>query len=194
MGTSDTAFAQLVEVAEELFNADAFHHHGRLQAFLDVSRVAQNVHFWVQKSVIDHVHRLCVLFKEGTDLFGSHANLFEPSCLRFLRLIGWEHILGTIHILAEQEVVDFLCVAAVTVIANDEVKHFVAGRHNVEGLQDSEELLRRDVQLLRPVEVHETGLEQNAVRHDVLVQGRHHLNHLVFLLICEDLFEFLSST
>ena len=99
----------------------------------------------LSETVVDHIDSVGALSEEGAHLLGSHANLLVVWAGWLLGLVGGEHILWSINILAEVEVVDFLGVATVAVTASDQVKHGVAGRHDIQVLHDTEELLGSDV-------------------------------------------------
>ena len=97
------------------------------------------------ETVVDHINGFGSLTEEGADLLGANTSfewLFGSS---LLCLVSGEHVFWSINILAEVEVVDFLGVATVAVTASDQVKHGVAGRHDIQVLHDTEELLGSDV-------------------------------------------------
>ena len=200
MRAGDTALAEFVKITEKFFNADAFHDNGGLETLLNFAGVVRDDDMRLHEAVVDHINVPSLLLEEGGDLLWAHTDLLKLLRLRALGLVGGEHVLRTVHILAEVEVVDLLGVTAVAVAAGNEIKHFLAGRHNIERLHDAEELLCSDV-LLRAadttdagaVEVHEAGFEEDAVGDDVPVELRHHLNHLLLLLVREHLFEFSAS-
>lgn len=199
MRAGHTALAKLVEITEKFLNTDTFHHNGGLKSILNIARVIRDDHMVLHEAVIDDIEVLSRLLEEGRYLLRAHSNLFELFGLRALGLVSWEHVLRTVHIFAEVEIVDLLGVTTVAVAAGDEIKHFLARRHNVKSFHDTEELLGSDVLLgtadatdTGAVEVHEAGLEEDAVGDNVPVQLSHHLDHLFFLLICEDLFEFYT--
>ena len=145
----------------------------------------------LHESVLSHVNSLSGLPEEGADLLGADTKLDSLVSLGALGHVHGEHVFRSINVLAEVVVVDLLGVSAVTVTANDQVKHIVAGRHDVKVFHHAQELLGSDVLALRAVKVCETGLQKDTVRHNMLVKGRHHLIHLLFLLFVEDLFEFV---
>ena len=144
----------------------------------------------LSEPVVDNVDDFCVFSEKGADLLGADANFAVGLSLGSLSHVLGEHVLGPVNILAEVEVVDFLGVATVTVTASNQIEQLVTGRHYVEVFHDSEELLGSDVLTLGTVEVLEAGLEQDTVGHDMCVEGSHHLEHALFLLFAEDLFEF----
>jgi len=185
LGAGHAALPQLVKVAEELFNTDALHDYDGLQAVLNVARVVRDVDVVLHEAIVDDINALSGLLEEGGDLLGADANLLELLWHGALGLVLGEHVFGAVNILAEVVVIDFFGIATVAVTASDEVEQVLAGRHNVQSLAHAKELLRGDVLRLGAIEVHEAGLKQDAVRHDVSVQVRHHLDHLVFLFVCE---------
>ena len=141
----------------------------------------------------NHINLASVSLEEGRDLFGSHADLLNVADFSSLGLVGWEHVLGAVDIAAEVEVVDLLGVSAIAVTANDQVEKSVRRGHDVQTFHHSQELLRCNVLRLRAIKVLEPWLEKNTVGTDVFVESRHHFNHLIFVGICENLFEFTAS-
>ena len=99
----------------------------------------------LSETVVDHIDCFSRIPEECADLLGSHTDLLVVGAARLLGLIGREHVLRSVHVLAEVEIVDLLRVAAVAVTANDEVEHGVAWWHDVQVFHDAEELLRSDV-------------------------------------------------
>lgn len=147
----------------------------------------------LSKAVVDDIDVSCVALEESGLLLRSDANLLGVVYFTTLSDIGREHILGTVNVTAEMEVVHLLSISTIAVTANDQVKHSVAGRHDVQVFHDSKELLGSDVLRLGPIKVLEAGLEEDAVGNHMLVESSHHLKHRFFLLIREDLFEFTIS-
>lgn len=114
---------------------------------------------------------------------GSNA---KADCLLSLWLLGcvlWEHVFGAVNVFDEFEVVDLVVVAAVAVLANDEVVDLGVGGHEVEGFEHAQELALRNVQLLGTVEVLEAVLKQDSVRNNLLIEPLHYLQHLHSLFI-----------
>lgn len=118
---------------------------------------------WLHKSVLCHINSLSRLLEEGADLFGADAELDSLVGLGTLGHVDGKHVFRSVNILAEVVVVDLLGVSAVTVTANDQVKHLVAGRHDVEVFHHAQELLGSDVLALRAVKVCEAGLQKDTV-------------------------------
>ena len=73
----------------------------------------------------NHINLGSVSLEEGRDLFGSNADLLNVALFSSLGLIGGEHVLGTVDIAAEVEVVDLLGVSAIAVTANNQVEKSV---------------------------------------------------------------------
>lgn len=134
---------------------------------------------------MEHVDVLGWLLEERADLGWRDSEEVNWGGLGALGHVLWEHVLWAVHVLAELEVVDFLVVAAVVILSNHEVEHFITWWHQVEGLHDAEELLLGDVLRLAPVEVHEAGLQEDSVGDNVAVQGRHHVDHRSLLFVGE---------
>lgn len=147
----------------------------------------------LHKSVLADVNVLSRLLEEGADLLSALTVHSFVLGLGPLGHVDGEHVFRSVDILAEVVVVDLLGVSAVTVTASDQGEHLVTWRHQVQVFHDAQELLSRDVQLLRSVEVGKAWLEEDAVGNNVLVEGRHHLVHLLLLLVVENLFEFVSK-
>ena len=185
----NAALPQLIKVSEEFLNTDTFHYDGGFKTIFDISGVIRDVDMCLSETVIDHINRVCGVSEECANLLWSHADLLVVGACWAFGLVGREHVLGSIDILAEMEVVDLLSVAAVAVTARDQVEQLGARRHDIQVFHDAQELLRRDVLRLGSVEVLETWLQQDSVADDVPVQRRHHLDHLLFLLVAEVLFE-----
>ena len=190
MGARNTALSQLVKVAEEFLDSNALHDYSSLEPVFNVGRIVGNINMSLSEAVIDNIKAVSALAEERADLLGTHADLHNLVRLRALSLVRGEHVLWPVHIFAEIEVVDFLGVAAIAVTADDEVEHLLAGRHEVQALHHSEELLGSDVKLLRAVKVLETRLEEDPVGNHVSVEGRHHVDHFAFLFVGEHLFKF----
>ena len=140
------------------------------------------------ETIVDHIDVLSRVTEESAHLLGADSLLEGLGSLRFLCLVGREHIFGPVDILAEVEVVYLFGVAAVTVTAGDKVKHSITGRHNVQVLHHTEELLSSDVLGLGAIKVLESWLQKDSIGEDMLVQVCHHLDHLLLLLISEHLF------
>lgn len=68
--------------------------------------------------------------------------------LSYFRDVSWEHVLWSVNISAEFEVVDLVGVATVTVVPDEAFIDRLVGWHQVELLQDAQELALGDVQLL----------------------------------------------
>ena len=161
--SGDATLAQLIKIAEELFDSDALHHNSGLQAVLNIRWVVRNVHMGLAETVVDNVKALGVFLEEGALLLGANADLDESLSRGDLRNVGGEHVLGAVDVLDEVVIVDFLGVAAVAVTANDQVEFFVARRHDVQVLHNAKELLGGDVLGLGSVKVLEAGLKEDAV-------------------------------
>ncbi len=142
---SDAALAKLVKVLEEVTDSDALHDDGSFQSILNVIRVVGDVNVRLHEAVVDHIDLRSVVTEEGADLLGTDTNLLEVLWLGSLSHVGGEHVLGTVHILAEVEVVNLLGVATIAVTANNQVVHLFAGGHDVQSLEDAKELLGRDM-------------------------------------------------
>ena len=141
----DAALSELVEIAEELLDTDALHDNCSLETILDILGVIRNVNMCLSETVVDHINGVGLLPEERAHLLGAHADLLVVGASWFLGLVGGEHILRSVHVLAEVEVVDFFSVAAVAVTASNQIEHGVARRHDVEVFHYAEELLRGDV-------------------------------------------------
>lgn len=190
LGACHTTLSQPVKVAEEFLDSDALHDYSSLEPVFNVGWIITNINVSLSEAVVDNVEALGALAEERADLLGTHSNLHNLVRLRALSLILREHVLWPVHIFAEIEVVDLLGVATIAVTADNEVKHLLTGWHEVQALHYSEELLSRDVKLLRAVKVLETRLEEDPVGDHVSVESRHHVNHLALFLVGEHLFKF----
>lgn len=73
----------------------------------------------LSETVVDHINGVGLLLEERAHLLGAHADLLVVGASWFLGLVGGEHILRSVHVLAEVEVVDFFSVAAVAVTASN---------------------------------------------------------------------------
>ena len=141
----DASLTQLVEILEKVPNADALHYNSGLESVLDVGRIVRDVDVGLHEAVVDNINLGSVIPEEGADLLGANTNLLESLWLGSLGLVGGEHVLRAINVLAEVKVVDLLCVATVAVTADNQVVHLLAWWHNVESLEDTKELLGCDV-------------------------------------------------
>ena len=144
----------------------------------------------LHETVVDNIDAVGLLTEEGADLLGANSSHERLLGLRALGIVCWEHVFGSINILAEVVVVDLLGVTAVAVTTSDQIEMFVAGRHDVQTFHDTEELLSSDVLLGGAIEILEAWLEVNSVGNDVGVKSSHHSDHLFFISIVENLFEF----
>lgn len=117
----------------------------------------------LHETVIDHINSSSVIPEECANLFRANANLLIVGVGWALGLVLREHVLWSVDILAEVEVVDFLGVATITVTASNEVKHRITGRHDIQVLHHAQELLGSDVLRLGPVKVSESWLEKDSV-------------------------------
>ena len=140
------------------------------------------------ETVVDHIDSLSSLTEEGADLLGTNTSLEWLFGGSLLCLVSWEHVLWPINILAEMEEVDFFSVTTITVTANDKIKHGITGRHNVKVFHYTKELLSSDVLGVRAIKVLEAWLKKDPVGDYVLIEGCHHLDHLLLFLVVEDLF------
>lgn len=113
----------------------------------------------LHETVIDHINCCGVIPEECANLLRANANLLIVGVGWFLGLVLREHVLWSVDILGEVVVVDFLGVATITVTASNEVKHLIAGRHDIQVLHHTQELLGSDVLRLGPVKVSESWLE-----------------------------------
>ena len=145
MRAGDTALAEFVKITEKFFNADAFHDNGGLETLLNFAGVVRDDDMRLHEAVVDHINLGSVFFEESADLLGTDTDFLECLGLRSLGLVGWEHVLWAVNVLAEVEVVDLLSVATITVTADDQVVHLLAWWHDVESLEHTEELLGRDM-------------------------------------------------
>jgi len=92
LGPSNATLAQLVEIAEEFFDADAFHHNDGLQPLFDLSGVVRDDDMALHIAVVDDINIRGGLLEEGGDLLGAHANLLELLRLRVLSVVRGEHV------------------------------------------------------------------------------------------------------
>jgi len=143
--SSDTALSELVEVSEKLFNSDSLHDDGGADAVLNVGWVVGDINTLVHETVGNDIHILGRLPEESALLSGSDSEGVHGLRLGSLGSVAGEHVLWTIDILAEQEVVNLVGVASVAVLADHEVKHFLRGRHQSEVFEHTQELLGGDV-------------------------------------------------
>ena len=188
-----TALSQLIKVTEEFLDTDSLHDDGSLKAILDIRWVVRNIDVSLGESVAHNINSIRRISEESAHLLWSNANLLESFGLWSLSLVLGEHILWSVDVLAEVEVVDLLSVSTVAVTASDQVENLLAGRHDVQVFHDAKELLGRDVLRLGTVEVLEAWLEEHSVADDVPVQCSHHLDHHVLLLVREHLFKFETA-
>lgn len=112
----------------------------------------------LSESILDNVKFVRGFLEKGTDLLGADATLFIRLRCWILGRVLREHVLRPVNILAEMEVVYFFGVSTIAVTATNQFENFVTGRHDIEVLHDTEELLRSNVHALRAVEVLEAGL------------------------------------
>ena len=141
------------------------------------------------ESVVDNIDVGSVLTEEGALLLGADTDQGDLLGLGSLGNVLREHILGSVDIPTEVEVVDLLGVSAIAVTASDQIEQLLTGWHDVEVLHHTEELLGSDVLRLGAVEVLEAWLEEDAVGNDVTVESVHVVNHQVFFVIVENLFK-----
>jgi len=168
--SSDTTLSKLVEILEELFNSDSLHDDDGAEAILNIVGVVGDIDTLVHETVGNDVQFAGGLLEEGADLVGGHAESVGALSDRLLGLVAGEHVFRAVDILDKEEIVDFLSVSTIAILADDEVEDFLGRRHHSQGLQDTEELLSSDVIGLGAIEVHEAGLEQNSVADDLLLE------------------------
>lgn len=180
------ALPQLIEVDEELLNTDPLHYYEGAQTVFNVVRVAGDLDSGLLVAVVDDIDVGSGALEEGRQLVVVDALRELGRGGRVLGHVAGEDVLRSIEVLAELKVVDLSSSAAVTVLSDDQVKHLLVGRHQAQTLEHSEELVRRDVQLLGAVEVHEAGLEQNALSLDFVVHLGYCVHHRLLLLLSED--------
>jgi len=137
----NAALAKLVKVLEEVSDSHTLHDDGSLESILNVRRIVRDVNVGLHEAVVDHINLSSVFFEESADLLGTDTDFLECLGLGSLGLVGWEHVLWAINVLAEVEVVNLLSVATVTVTTDDQVVHLLARWHDVESLEHTEELL-----------------------------------------------------
>jgi hypothetical protein len=163
LGASHTALSELVEVEEELLNADALHDDHGADAVLNVGGVAAEVDAGLHVAVGNNIDLLGRVREESGLLGGSNTVGVDRFGESNLGNVGRENVLGTIQILAELVVVHFSGGAQIAVLANEKVKSSLGGRHKAKSLQNAEELVGGYVQRLAAIEVLKAGLKQNAV-------------------------------
>jgi len=73
--------------------------------------------------------------------------------------VWWEHILWSVNILAEVVIINLSGISHVTVLSNHEVEDDFGVGHQIQILQNSQELGSGNVTALRPVVVLELGLQ-----------------------------------
>ena len=161
--SGDSSLSELVEVAEELLNTNSVLNNLGTKSVLNIAWIVEDLDSWLTESIIDDIEVVGLSLEEGAHLSGSYSEHVNGWCLWLLSLVSWEHILWSVDILAEFEIVNFLVVAAVAVLSNDEVEDFVTLWHQVELLEHAEELLLSNVLTLRSVEVHEVWLQKDSV-------------------------------
>lgn len=137
----NAALAKLVKVLEEVSDSHTLHDDGSLESILNVRRIVRDVNVGLHEAVVDHINLSSVFSEESADLLGTDTDFLECLGLGSLGLVGWEHVLWAINVLAEVEVVNLLSVATVTVTTDDQVVHLLARWHDVESLEHTEELL-----------------------------------------------------
>jgi hypothetical protein len=141
LGDGDLSFPELVEVSEELLHTHSLHHHHGLESLLHVGRVVGNVDCLLQEPVLNHVESLGGASEElglSQVLEGVVQWLDHLSSLALVE--AWEHVLWSVHVLAEREVIHLLGVSLVEVLSGDELKDLVGGRDDIELFEHSSEL------------------------------------------------------
>ena len=181
LSAGDSALSELVKISEELLNSDSSLNDSGTESILNIIWVVENLNSWLAKSVVDDIHIVSSASEEAADLGWGNTEHVDWSWLWSLGLVGWEHVLWAVEILAEFEVVDFLVVSTVTVLPDHQVKHLVALWHQVELFEDAQELLLGDVLTLRPVKVHEVWLQKDSVCLDNSVEVGKGVNHGIHL-------------
>ena len=73
----------------------------------------------LSETVVNHIDSIGLIPEERAHLLGAHADLLIVGTSWFLGLVGGEHILGSVHIFAEVEIVDLFGVAAIAVTASN---------------------------------------------------------------------------
>lgn len=84
------------------------------------------------ETVVDHIYVVSARFEMRALLHWCNSEALNLLCFSLLRLVGREHVLWSIHILDEFEVVNFLVVSAVTIFSYDHVEDVIVRRHQIE--------------------------------------------------------------
>lgn len=166
-----SAFSKLIEIDEELFNSDSFHHDQGLEPFFNVGRIVVGVDSLLLESVSDDVKISSLALEESgagvPQLAEEHGRLL----LGVLGDVGREDVGSSVDVGAELEVVDLSDVALVEVPPQQKLVQVFRRREQVALLQHSSELLGGHVAALGAVVVLELGLDQDPLVLDFSAEG-----------------------
>ena len=138
-----------------------------MEAHLDVKRVVGGLNSLLKESVVDDVEVLGRVLEIGVTGI-SELSIIELLVLSWLLgLVNWEDILWSVDIGTEFEVVDLSDVTLIEVLSEEELELWLREWNELEGLENSSELLGGDVAALGPVVILELWLDQDSLIHNL---------------------------
>jgi len=132
-----TTFSKLIKIIEKLLNSDSLHHNHSSNPIFSIIWVTKNVNAWLAEAVIQNINLGSVAIEESAVLSMSFAKNGILFCNWLLSNIRWEHVFWFVNILAEVVIVYFFGSAFVTILPNQQIKHFFIGWHQTQGFHYS---------------------------------------------------------
>jgi hypothetical protein len=121
---SDSALSQFIKITEEFLNTNSLHYNECLKTLLYVRRVVCNVDGWLQIAVLKHIDVL-----SGTSEEVASSKIGCIWSFRFKRLSLslklWEHVLWSVYIGTEREIVDLTGISLIKILSDNEIENLL---------------------------------------------------------------------
>ena len=179
------ASSKLVEIEEELLYSHPLHYDGCLQAFLNVFWVIGRVHSLLQESIVDHIQAFGRRVKEGGTSVSQLSDSVHGLGLGILCNVLWEHVLWSVNVSAEFEIVHLSDIALIKVLSKQQLIQPFSWRDELELLEHASELLGSDMAALRSIVVLELWLDEDALVYNFKSNRSKEGNQFIFLAISE---------
>jgi len=177
------SLSKLIKINEKLFNSNSLHYNSGLESFLNISRVVGGLNSLLQESVVNDIHVLSWVIEVCASGISQLTVINMMLLLWVLWNILHEHVFRLVDIGTELEVVNLSNISLIEVLSQKNLEKFFTRWNEFELLQNSSELLSRNMATICSIIILKLWLYENSLIVDLsldLIQKRHENGHLSF--------------
>jgi hypothetical protein len=180
---SNLTLSKLIKINEKFFDSNSLHYDSCLESLLNISRVVGGLDSLLQESVVDYIHVLSWI----SEVSASGISQLTVINMMLLLWVLWnvlhKHIFRLVDIGTELEVVNLSNISLIEVLSQKNLEKFLTWWNEFELLQNSSELLSRNMATICSIIILKLWLDENSLIVDLsldLIQKRHENGHLSF--------------